>query len=374
MSAKISQYDAVYLLPLPETFNGKGWHGKGIPLEEFTPKTVAKALFTHEMVDAGFMGKRGAVKQFFATGQRYAIATDNNRNVGPAVGPVYWTPQNAELFELVCNALAGSEYRICSVLTLDERREFAVDAVGTHMKAGSKRDVAPFVGLHRAFGGTSSLTFSGHAKVMQCANTTSLFLREASKRDDAQSFRNTGGLSDRMDEVKKAFEKAHGVNAEFARALADADSVPMTVDDARAAYASILCDKKPLLGESGNRKTVNRVKALVGLFRTGKGNSGETVGDWFNGATEFYTFQSSGGDRDPSEIKVLPGEAPVDPKDKQFYTSEYGTGRTFKTRLANCVFDAGRVNVKALEAMVDNGRKLIDRADAKILKEAEFFA
>ena len=376
MSHKISAVDAVYLLPIAETFQGKGWHGKGTPTEEFTTETVKKALFTHEFAEAGYMKpankKKGAPLVFQPTGQRYAVATDNGLAVGPAVGDQYWTPQNAELFEIFREALSGSGYKICSVMTLDQRREFAIDAVGTHVKAG-KRDVAPFVGCYRAFGGTSSLVFSGHTMVMQCHNTTSLFLREAKKSEDSLVYRNSKGLSERKDEIIRSISDAHGVNAEFARAMADADGLPMSVDDARAAYATLVSAKKPLLGEKGNRRTANRVKGLTDLFRRGKGNSGETVGDWFNGATEYFTFLSAGGDRDPNEIKVLPGQVAPDPKDKQFYTSEFGPARKTKQQLAATLFVKGKVDMSALESMIDNGKRLIKDADQKVLAESGFF-
>lgn len=381
MGHKITKRDAVYLLPLKETFNGKGWHGLGIPTEEFTAANVKKALFRHDMAPAGInvveTVKQGAVARkvarFVPTGQRYAVNADDGLPVGPAVGALYWTPQNEELFELFAEALAGSSYKLCSVLTIDDCREFAIDAVGSHIKAG-KRDFAPFVGCYRAFGGTSSLVFSGHGMVMQCHNTTSLFLREARKRDDAQKFKNTSGLEGRMDEVKKAIADAHGVNAEFASALADADSVPMTVDDARKAYVGMLCDKTPLLGASGNLRTVNRVKTLVGLFQSGKGNSGETVGDWFNGATEFYTFKSAGGDRELDDVKPNDDGAKVDPKDKQFYASEFGPARTFKARLANRLFEGGAVAHATLAELLEIGAKRIADADKEALVKAEFFA
>lgn len=368
MAHKITKRDAVYLLPLRETFDGKGWHGLGIPTAEFTVANVRKALFQHDMKDAGIMSRKGFVK----TGQRYAVNADDGLPVGPAVGDLYWTPQNEELFALFAEALAGSSYKICSVLTIDDCREFAVDAVGSHIKSG-KRDFAPFVGCYRAFGGTSSLVFSGHGMVMQCHNTTSLFLREAKKRDDAQKFKNTSGLENRMDEVKKAIADAHGVNAEFAAALADADAVPMTVDDARKAYVGLLCDKSPLLGTSGNLRTVNRVKELVGLFRAGKGNNGETVGDWFNGATEFYTFKSAGGDRELADVKANEAGEKVDPRDKQFYASEFGPARTFKARLANRMFESGKVAHKAVAELMEAGAKRIADSDKAILAKAEFF-
>jgi len=90
MASKITKRDRLFLAPIAELFNGKGWHGKGIPCEEFTLQTVKEAVFPHILVPAGIQmnGK------FIETGERYAGATDDNMPVGPAVGDRYWTPQN----------------------------------------------------------------------------------------------------------------------------------------------------------------------------------------------------------------------------------------------------------------------------------------
>ena len=355
MASKITKRDRLFLAPIAELFNGKGWHGKGIPCEEFTLQTVKEAVFPHILVPAGIQmnGK------FIETGERYAVATDDGLPVGPAVGDRYWTPQNSELFNLFDTALAGSGYKIVSCITVDNRTEFAIDAKAEHIKAG-RRDFAPYVGLHRCFGGLSSLVICGHGTVMQCGNTTALFRREAGKDDDAQSYRNTGGLENRLPEIKAGIERAYGVAAEFALALKNADEIPMKRDDARSAYAGLLTGGKPVISATGNTRTANRITRLVELYAgAGAANNGESVGDWFNAATDYYTHESAGSrDKDT---------------EKQWIASEFGSAREFKSRLAARVFNGRDVNVEAVAEMVSKGRNAIDRTDKTLLAEAGFF-
>jgi hypothetical protein len=349
MAHLITKRDVVFLARIPELFSGKGWHGLGRPNDNWSREALAAALFSHEYADAGIM-RDGS---FMATGERYAIAADDGMPVGPAVGARYWTPQNADLYALFCDAIAGSGYSVVSVLTVGNRVEFAVDAKADAIAAG-RRKVSPYVGLHRAFGGISSLVISGHSTVVQCGNTTALFRREAAGSDEALSYRNTGGLEARLDDVKRDIEKAHGVAKQFAEALAAADAAPMATADAAAGFAGILSDGKPLVGATGNLRTANRVARLLDLFRNGKGNRGESVGDWFNAATDFYTHESAtGGD-----------------KLKQWSASEFGTARDFKARLAARLFKSGAVRHDALADIVDAGRRSLLASDVTLLASA----
>lgn len=369
MADKITNRDAAFFSPISELFDGKGWHGKGTPTNEFTVENVRKALFGYELKPAGVMTRKGFVK----TGEFYAVADDDGLPVSGAVGDLYWTPQNEEIFELFASAIEGSGYRIVSVLTIDNRQQFCVDAKGENIKAG-KRDVAPFVGAYRAFGGMSRLMFPGHTQVVQCANTSRLMVREAKKREDNVSFRNTEGLASRMDEVKRAVEDVHGVAGQFAAALASADTMPLETDAARYAFAGLLTEGKPLIKKATERatsKTANRVAALMDLFRTGKGNDGETVGDWFNAVTEGYTHGfSEPGENDTEETIQARQE-------KQYFSSEFGNASNFKAKLVQNLFPRQDkqtiVATGYLDELTEMGKASVNGSDLALLNDSDFW-
>lgn len=346
MAHLIEKRDNVFLAVIPELFNGIGWHKLGKPTKEFTREALAPVLFEHSYKEAGIMTDNG----FVATGERYVVAADDGLPVGPAVGSRYWTPSNAELFDVFSEALAGSDYKLVSALTVENRTQFALDAKAATIKAG-RRDFSPYVGLHRAFGGKSSLYVCGHGTVMQCGNTTSLFLREVANADSLIVMRNSLGLKNRIPEFKSEIERIHGVNAEFAFALKEADEIPVAAPDARLAFAGLLTNGKPLVSTaSGNVRTLNRVLQLSGLFRNGKANKGESLGDFYNAATEFYTHQSSGDNRV-----------------KQFMSSEFGSAREFKSRLTGKLFPSMRPSVDAFKELVERGTASVKASDEKEL-------
>jgi hypothetical protein len=362
MASLIEKSDTLHLAEIAELFNGKGWHGLGTPTEFFTKEALRKVLFGHEMVEAGIM----VAGKFVPTGQRYAVSDDNNLPMGDAVGEKYWTPTNEMLYEIFMGALEGSGYKLVSAITVQGRTQFALDAKGENIKIG-KRTMAPYVGLHRAFGGKTKVVIAGHSTVIQCGNTTYLFNREAEKSDDALFFKNTAGLASRVDEIKFAIEQVHGVSGQFARAMKESDSIPLSVDNARLAYAGFVTLGKPVVKEStsdraASSKTANRIARLVELFKVGKGNNGQSVGDWFNGLTDYYTHESAGGEENA---------------EKQWMASEFGSARNVKANLIADLYPRRdghtEVNVEYLTNLVEVGARAVKNTDAKLLAATGFW-
>jgi hypothetical protein len=354
MSAKITKIDRVFLTKIPELFDGRGWHKQGTPTDTITAETVAPILFSHRFEPAGVFVNG----EFVTTGEQYATANDNNLPIGKAVSTRYATPSNAELFELIREALAGSDYGIVSAGTLDGRNEFFVDAKGTNMRAAG-RDIAPFVGLHRCFGGDSSVAIGGHTMVVQCANTTALMRREFSKREDNVSIKNTLGIYARLPEVKAEIERVHGVNAMFARAMEDSASEKIVRDDARAAFVGLIAGDKPKLEGKRVARTVNRANRLLELWGTGAGNGGENVADWFNAVTDFYSHENAGSE-DGADSK---GEF----LEKQWYSSERGSGAAVKSRVSGLLFDKGTLVRPAFYSLRDTGAAILAASAAEIV-------
>lgn len=353
MAHKITNRDTVYLAKLPELFQGLGWHGLGTPTDDFSAPNLKKVLWNHEMVPAGIQTPSG----FVPTGERYAIAADDGQPIGGAVGKNWASPSNSELFDLFSEALAGSQYKIVSALTVGGREEFAIDAKGDSIKSGS-RDWSPFVGLHRHFGGKGKLIVKGHGTVMQCGNTTALFLRSVGEAEGAISSKNTGAIFGKLDAIKLAIERQHGVSAMFAAAMAEAESVSVKVETASRAFVGLLTDGKPL-----STRSVNRANRLVQLFKGGAGNRGENLADVFNALTDFYTHESAGSvdGADSKEAFLV----------KQWHSSEFGGAADRKTELASLFFDVkeGKPRGGVLANLAKVGRASIDASEADTVAE-----
>lgn len=356
MSHKISKIDRVFLAVIAELYEGKGWHGLGIPSQTIDVETCKEALFEHSYADAGIQLANGT---FLPTGQRYAVHPDG-KPIGNAVGARYHRPTNAQLFTLFSEALAGSEYELCSCGTLEEREQFFIDAkLKTNIEAGG-RTIASFVGLYNAFGGKLGTVVDGHETVMQCANTTALFV--SSLGEDTIGTKNTLNVMDRLPAIKKAIEKKHGVAMLFAKAMESAAKTKVDKDSAREAFTGLYgADGKKLV-----TRTVNRVNRLLNLFERGNGNNGENGADWFNAVTDYYSHENAGGGSlnnrsTPEEIQ--------DFKQKQFFSSEFGAGRHFKEELTKRFMLKGEFNRAEFKKLRETGKELIASSDKELVAE-----
>jgi hypothetical protein len=347
MSHKINpEVDQLLLAPIPELHYGYGWHRLGTPNEDWSIENLKKTrvLFSHSYATAGMYGVDG----FIPTKQKYAVAGDTGLPIGGAVGEDWDTPQNAEFYEMFTDALAGSNYKVCSCGTIDNRVEFFIDAKGEAIEAAN-RTISPYVGLHRMFGGRGPIRCSGHSTVIQCGNTSAIFLAEAEKSATSIGTKNSKFVSQRMGWFKQQIEKVHGVHAEFARAMDLAENEPISSNEATLAFVGVLAPEKL------STRTVNRVNRVRELFSIGDGNRGQTVADWYNAITDYYTHESSGNPAESDNVDAL--------RVKQYYSSEFGPARQFKAEITSNLFRRGEPNMEAFVDWQARGRVIIDRSE-----------
>lgn len=350
MGHKINvQVDKLLLAPIPELHYGYGWHKLGTPNEDWSVENLKAVLFRHKYGMAGMMTEDGT---FHPTGQKYAFAEDNGLPIGSAVGEDWETPQNVELYEMFNSALLGSNYKVVSCGTIDSRVEFYIDAKGDNIQAGN-RDIAPYVGLHRMFGGRGRIECSGHNTVIQCGNTSAAFLAEAAKSATAIGTKNSKFVSQRMDWFKQQIEMVHGVNAEFARAMDAAEGESISHREASLAFVGILSPDRL------STRTVNRVNRVHELFIDGNGNRGQSLADWYNALTDYHTHESSGSPEESDDVDSL--------RIKQYYSSEYGSGRQFKATLTNQLFKRGEPQIEQFVDWQARGRVIMDRSENEVV-------
>ena len=347
MSAKINKDDAVFLAKLPELYDGMGWHKLGIPTEDFNPETnpdLKRALFLHRMVQAGV-----SVDGNFVAGEDfYAVADDTNKPIGAAVGKVFRTPDNALLYKFFREAIADSGYEVCSLGTLDSRAEFFIDAKGK-LKSVAGREITPYFGLNRMFGGKGSVVGAGHQTVMQCANTTEIFRSEAYGSDDCGKIKNTIAIFDKLPAFRETIRLGKAIELQFDLAMEDAAAFNVSKDEAREAFAGFIA------GENLSSRSIGRVNRLLALFKAGNGNNGENAADWFNAVTDFFTHESAADVDSKDEAKKQ--EALV----KQWYASEHGTARKVKADLANKLFVRGTFASSLFAGFRNIGKAMIER-------------
>lgn len=371
MSAKIFARDAVLLAKISELFDGKGWHGQGIPTDDFSLAGLQRVLWTYRMVPAGILSPTG---EFVETGERYAVADDDNLPIGNAVGKNWDSPQNSELVELLASAIEGSGYEIVSAGTVDNRTEFFVDAkrTGDPQKTPSGRKLAAFVGLHRGFGGQSKLRVGAHSTVIQCANTTAAFVREINSakgdaREGISAVKNTGRLTrkETLEGIVKGLRSAYGWQDNFVASMGAAEGIEMGAEKARNAFLGFEVASGARELSVKNCRTVKRVNRLMSLFRKGAGNRGESVADFYNAITDFYSHESAGSVDSAESAEAF--------LEKQWLSSEFGSGRNVKSDLTKDLFPDGGVATEYVDKLASRGKWLVQQSQPEALKELAAF-
>lgn len=358
MAHKIEKRDTVYLAAIPELFDGKGWHGLGITPKAFDEKELASVLFEHSVSPAGILLPNG---KFHPTGELYASSLDDGLPIGTTVSDRWARPTNKKLFVLFRDALAGSDYEIVSCGTVEDRIQFFVDAKAKKTAKAAGRDVANFFGLHSGYGGKTSTVFSGHAQVIQCSNTTALFLAEAMKNEGVIRAKNTTNVLDKLPGIQKAIELQIGVAGEFVRALESAAKIKVVdVRTAKQAYVGLLGTVSGVPITELSTRSANRANRMAELFLSGKGNGGENVADFYSGATDYFTHESA-----TSEDEEKKDEFNQKRRAKQWFSSEFGTARNTKTELHKFLFGDLKNVKNAFGKLRETGEKIIGECKDK---------
>lgn len=211
---------------------------------------------------------------------------------------------------------------------------FKLKELETFKAAG--RAFIPFLTFQNSFDGSSPFTVVTSNICTVCNNTFGMNLRAVKGQKSglaaataASEFGNvrvvlkhTKNVLSRLENVPAIVDGFLGAQAEFRLALDAMDSRKTTEKTAREAFAGLLT-KGEKRDAALSTRAENQVDRLTALFKSGRGNRGETVADAFQAVTEFATHE-------------IAGES--DNRQKQFLSSEYGAGADLKSR----AFDAFR--------------------------------
>lgn len=269
---------------------GKDWHGKTIEHPELKKELFPE--FTPHFLTLGDQ----------TTPWQVLVTEDDGKPVGQPFDPDsfgYILPQKA--WDMVMESLGGSRFTVERMGLLWDRSFWFVsihlDEFATVARPGEKFRL----NFSGALDGKASPQGElSHIKAV-CWNTIS-----ASRATGEKLFRirQSKFSHNRLDAAKADVEKAVGMAEIFNRTLAQMESKPATENVARQAFAGEIARNIMRTGaaidevfvggktKSGGRResrALNQVESLVGLFKAGLGNKGETRADILNGFTEFFT-------------------------------------------------------------------------------------
>lgn len=291
------------------------WHGKTY-VEEKIDSSNCRINYAMEIRPTYIQSG----DKYLPANGRQIVSSDDGLPVGKIVGKDYKLFSNSDIWEAVAGSLSGTTHQIVSCGTVNDRSlGFVSVKISEDFKAAN-RLTSSVLNVIWGHGGNKAVIARSGFTVIVCQNT--LHLAEREQADFKASERHTTNGS--LVNLSKAIDNHVGVTAEFKSAMDELHSVDVVASRAEKIYAGFLCGDKMPETKTGYSRVSNVVDSMVNLFTSGKGNSGRTMADVLNGATDYYSHASSGG-RDNSW--------------KQFVSSEFGSGNIAKSRFLEVLCD-----------------------------------
>jgi hypothetical protein len=283
------------------------WH-KLTKVEQKIDKSNAQILYPMTINPLYFIGADG---NYHEGNGRQIISLDDGGPIGRPVGEDYKLIGNREIWESVEQGLAGTKHEIVSCGTVNDRSLGFISVKISDQFKAANRDTNSVMNILWGHGGNRAVIARTGFTVVVCQNTFNMAMKD--KGDFKLSIRHTAKAN--VLDLGKAIDAHIGVVAEFKNAMDEFHSVDVKTDDARKIFAGFIAGDEIPETKTGISRFTNTLDKVQNLFLVGKGNGGRTLADVFNGVTDFYSHESSGGDS----------------RWKQFVSSEFGAGDVKKS-------------------------------------------
>lgn len=248
--------------------------------------------------------------------------------IGKPYNPLTFCPvNNAEFLQLVQDSISGTDHKIVTCGSIRDRARIflSIELTGMESFTAAGKKFSAYLNFFNGHDKSSVLGVTTSNTRIVCDNTFTMNLLQVENKeakpdqgtdDLAISTRHTKNVKMRLPALSMLIDKAVGVQGKFIAEMNKIAEETVTAKNAVNFYRGFVLggDAKKLTTRSNNM-----ADALGNLFANGRGNNGQTWADVFNGGTEYYTHQSSGG----VENHAL----------RQYLSSEFGTGATRKADL-----------------------------------------
>jgi hypothetical protein len=237
------------------------------------------------------------------------LATDDNLPVGDPYGSTYHPTSIDGFWKVIEQGMGETPYEVISAGTTDNRGKVFATIKVTEGFRIKDREFKDYVNILDSFDKSCALTACYSTICTVCANTFAANLQSGNVLGKAK---HTALIDVNIQRVIDAIDSFVGTSAYFQHLLTNADETPCSRDEARAWITGLECRNTGNLTNGIRQRTAR----IIELFDGGKGNSGRTRLDAFQGLTEFYSHESSRN------------------SDNQLYQSEWGTGAQVKRFVA----------------------------------------
>ncbi len=265
----------------------------------------------------------GGQPAFQATGWQILYPSDcPNEIIGKPFNPESYRPiTNAEFLELARKSTEGCPVKLVSAGSVRRRGRVFLSFESEMLpiyKAGG-REFNGFINFGNGHDQSCVLWVNNSNICTVCDNTFSFNLAMVEKAlgDQASGSRqrHTKNIVGRLPAMSEVIKTAILAQESFAIAFEKMASTPITGDQAIQLFTGFVAEPGK---EKISTRAANIIAKLVDLFRTGKGNRGESLADVFSATTDYYTHESAGGTKNLA---------------RQFQSSEFGTGQDRKAEM-----------------------------------------
>ncbi len=256
------------------------------------------------------------------TDSRQIVASDDGLPIGKPISDTYSVISNMEIFDMAMESMAGMKHKLVSVGTIADRAKgFMSFELDKEFMAGQRKTNSV---LSLLWGHGNGLPVIGKSNftVIVCQNTFNASMNQ--KGDFTFRVSHHKFAAKKIDNMGEAIEAHFGVQAEFQAAMDEFSSINCSQSKAERIYTGFIGEGNDKL----STRSKNQIDRLVTLFNTGKGNRGETFADLFNGVTDYYSHESSGGEKN---------------RWKQFESSEFGSGNRAKVEFFELIQNKDRL-------------------------------
>lgn len=245
--------------------------------------------------------------------------------IGEPYNPDTFRPiDNEQFLEMVEKCIAGTEHKVASVGSLRNRGRIfvSIELMGMEKFKAAGRDFNAYLNFGNGHDKSSVLWVNTSNTCTVCDNTftANLYQTEVGPKKESDSNlritqRHTKNVLLELPKIANLVDKAVGVQAEFQLELDRLSQQEISVPVVTKLFTGFIGrNMQPKEIKPLSTRSSNQVDRLLNLFALGKGNSGRNLADAFSAVTDYYTHESSGGER------IF----------RQVASSEYGAGNQAK--------------------------------------------
>lgn len=349
MSHEIQEFDTAFR---PQSAK-PSWHKleKVIAGEIISPDQIPEVAFDVELQTFPLP------PSYVMAGQncsKMIVAKQPNRNIVIATAsPEYKVFSNRDILERVFEAFAANNIpaRLSFALTIRNcsmvSYSFEVENASEFFCGAGKDRHQTFVNFVSSHDKTSGLKGFGSATRTVCANTIQMALRGQKELFDFTFFHSQKGKDDFKNLPKLIEATQHHAQA-FSQLAEQLGNIPINMHQAKVIALQILESESKSANEKVSVRNVNSAISIAELFKFGKGNSGQSMFDLLNGATEYYTSGNGSGGKTVSAMKKA-------------YSADYGTAADKKVKFLQSFQQSNgdAISQNEIAALVKEGEALL---------------